>query len=383
MKKLLLTNFIVFFIFNAVFSQVEMEEINKKNNLIESFPVDSVESLQDLALVKQKVKLRQQAIYAIEKQIDKTNYNITVSIAQQSELQTQLDLVRQEFEKILLLTYTNIDFYSQFGFIFSSDNFTQAFKRFLYLQELGAYRQYQMEMLADYKVQVSTFDSTVFDLRNQQRKLLALKMEQNDKLEEAMRKREYAQHNMQAKKKQFSKALENDKNASNVIQSEVKKRVTLYKTSLQADKPLVFSQFSKQNKSFFGQKGKMASPVQKSVVVSFFGKQKHPFLENVIIKNDGIVYSTPLKASVKVVFEGEVKRVFTISGSKLAVLVSHGSYYTLYANLKTVDVVEGQKLKLGTVLGQVAKKNKYGLLKFQIWKEDQRLDPKNWLASMF
>ncbi len=383
MKKFVLINVFIACACTFGVAQDTRSEVEKVGEILDAFTVDTITSVYDLQLIRQKVELRQKAVYRLEQQIDKVNYQITVNIANQKEIHDRVELTRQELEKILLITYKNLDFYSQFGFIFSSEDFSQAFKRFLFLQELTAYREFQIELLNQYKKEIVRFDSSVFNLRNEQRMLLELKTEEKERLEKAIRKRQTVQISIEEKSRLFSAALKSEKRSEKLMNREIEDKVTIYKTTIEGDRPLVFSRYSKQNRKFFSKKGKLMPPVSNSIVVSFFGRQKHPVLDNVIIKNDGIIYRTPLDAEVVAVHDGVVKSVFQISGAQIGVLVSHGNYFTLYANLDKVDVVENAEVKLGQRLGKVARIKNYGLLKFQIWKELDQLNPGEWLLSYY
>jgi murein DD-endopeptidase MepM/ murein hydrolase activator NlpD len=83
------------------------------------------------------------------------------------------------------------------------------------------------------------------------------------------------------------------------------------------------------------------------------------------------------------VFNGEISRVFGITGGNLAVIIRHGHYLTVYSNLVNVTVKKGDQITvkqpLGTVFTDPEEGNKT-LLKFQIWKESQKLNPEDWLA---
>ena len=78
--------------------------------------------------------------------------------------------------------------------------------------------------------------------------------------------------------------------------------------------------------------------------------------------------------------DGEVTAVFTVSGLK-NVMVRHGSYISIYCNLRSVSVSQGQKVSARQTLGAVApdasgKPN----LHFQLRKESATLNPEQWLA---
>ena len=62
------------------------------------------------------------------------------------------------------------------------------------------------------------------------------------------------------------------------------------------------------------------------------------------------------------------------------VLLRHGEYYTVYANLGSCSVSTGQKLKQGQTLGTVASGGDLApTIHFEVWKQRTRLNPSEWL----
>jgi len=78
-----------------------------------------------------------------------------------------------------------------------------------------------------------------------------------------------------------------------------------------------------------------------------------------------------------------VSRVFGISGGNTAVIIRHGTYLSVYSNLREVVVKKGDKVSIKQPIGTVYTDTKDGnksILKFQIWKESTKLDPEDWIG---
>ena len=129
--------------------------------------------------------------------------------------------------------------------------------------------------------------------------------------------------------------------------------------------------------------GKLIWPVNKGIIVNGFGEHEHPVLKNVLIKNNGIDIQTLEGEEVFAVHSGEISRVITIPGYNNAIIIRHGDYLTVYANLKDVRVKQGQKIAAGEVVGRVFKESNDsgGILHFEVWNENQKLDPSKWLIQ--
>jgi murein DD-endopeptidase MepM/ murein hydrolase activator NlpD len=115
-------------------------------------------------------------------------------------------------------------------------------------------------------------------------------------------------------------------------------------------------------------------------VTDTFGERNHPVYKNVKLPfNNGVTVTTAVAAPVKAVFNGEVTQVVVMPGYNKCVLVRHGSYFTFYCRLGTVNVNSGDKVKTGQVLGYVDTIGGETSLHFQLWSGRQPQNPENWL----
>lgn len=95
--------------------------------------------------------------------------------------------------------------------------------------------------------------------------------------------------------------------------------------------------------------------------------------------NNGINIALNDGQEVKAVFDGVVKSIVVMPGYNMCVLVQHGGYFTFYCKLADVRVKSGDKVKTGTVLGNVAPIDSQTQLHFQVWKQKEPQDPQLWL----
>lgn len=134
---------------------------------------------------------------------------------------------------------------------------------------------------------------------------------------------------------------------------------------------------------FDAAKGKLPFPVSGSyTIVKRFGTQQHPTLPHVTINSSGIDLATANGAAVRCVFDGEVSAVFRPDGYNNVVVIRHGRYMTVYANLGSISVSTGQKVKAGQTIGTVytdpANDNR-SILHFEIRNQRVKENPEHWL----
>ncbi len=128
-------------------------------------------------------------------------------------------------------------------------------------------------------------------------------------------------------------------------------------------------------------KGKLAWPAR-GVIVSRFGRQRHPDLKT-ITENLGIEIKSSHGSPVVTVGDGQVQTITWQRGSGNIVIVSHGEgYYTVYTHLEEIRVNQDDPVRQGQVIGTVGESGSINgpVLHFQIWKNTRNLDPEEWLG---
>ena len=135
--------------------------------------------------------------------------------------------------------------------------------------------------------------------------------------------------------------------------------------------------------TFESNKGKLLFPVNGSYkIVRGFGIQRHPDLKYIKTNNGGIDIEVPEGGVARAVFAGKVSAIFRQPGFNNIVMVRHGSYITIYANLSSISVKKGDEVKIGQSIGQIYSDpddNHRSILHFEIRKEREKLNPELWL----
>lgn len=133
--------------------------------------------------------------------------------------------------------------------------------------------------------------------------------------------------------------------------------------------------------SFTAARAHLPWPVTKGFISDHFGRRPHAVLRGIFVDNQGVDIQTNAGESVRAVYDGIVQDVTNIPGMNNVVAIQHGTYFTVYAKLRTVAVRAGQRVKAREAIGTVAT-DKTGVseMQFQIWKEFTKLNPESWLA---
>ena len=131
------------------------------------------------------------------------------------------------------------------------------------------------------------------------------------------------------------------------------------------------------NNGFESNRGRLPMPITGSYkIVSHFGQYNVEGLKGVTLDNKGINIMGQNGCQARAVYDGEVSAVLSYGGSTV-VMLRHGAYISVYANLKSASVSRGQKVSTRQILGVVGIDN---ILQFQLRKERTKLNPEAWLG---
>lgn len=135
--------------------------------------------------------------------------------------------------------------------------------------------------------------------------------------------------------------------------------------------------------SFAQNKGRLPAPIRGSYsILRTFGVHQHSEHNRVQVNSSGVDFGVNGDSRAYAVFSGVVSRVFVIPGYGTAVILRHGNYLTVYANLSSIAVSTGSRVSTGQSIGSVGASpdgSSGRLLHFQLWHERTKLNPLAWI----
>jgi len=104
----------------------------------------------------------------------------------------------------------------------------------------------------------------------------------------------------------------------------------------------------------------------------------------VTINCNGVRIATEEGSKVRAVFDGEVSAIVFIKNANPAIIIRHGTYFTIYKNLSKIFVKQGDKVSTKQVIGEVFtnKSNGETILGFGVNKNSNTENPANWIYKM-
>ncbi len=351
-------------------------EIARINKLVGDTRKEQGVTLGHLKLVGTKLENRQKVVRGIETEIEALSGQLEVKSAEVTRLRKQYDELKSSYSALIRIAYKNYRNNSFLSFVFSARDFTDAARRLYYVKRIGADIQKKAGELQELDKKLG---AEVAGLNDRKKELAGLQQQHAAEMEQLEGERvqlKKTQDALRGKEKQLLTEAEKRRKQIAELERQLQKAVNedVKKTGGkgEASGPLTAR--------FAAKKGKLLRPVD-GVVVDRYGLHDHPTQKGVKINNKGINMAAKAGSEVQCVFAGEVRKVFFFQGLGNSVMVRHGSYLTIYSNLESVFVREGEKVMEGSPVGTVAKaaSGQQATLHFEVWKESDNLNPEQWI----
>ena len=346
-------------------------------------------TLSDIGIINHQINYREKLIANYNFQIQKLDKNIHEINRQIISLENTIGVLKEEYKKMLLNAYKNRNANYKYLYIISSTNFSEAFHRMKYIEHYSDYRQRQIDRIVK--------GQNDLDLEKQ---LLSNEIEKKSSLIEVKKsENESYQNDKKSQENSLIKLKENQGLLLKQLNEQSKKRKTISIAVRKAIEDEVRSKIKKNknssfsltpegmelSKSFNSNKGRLCWPVERGEICSKYGKHQHHLVNTATIENNGIDIITTKNAKVRAIFGGKVTSVLIIPGAGKVVMISHGEYRTVYANLQEVFIKKGDLINAKQNIGKLLiNDNGVSESHLEIWKISSNgmntVNPSLWLS---
>ncbi|WP_018479621.1 murein hydrolase activator EnvC family protein [Pontibacter roseus] len=372
-----------------------LKRIKEANRILQQTKVQKEASIGQLNVIQEKIAVQKGVISTISREIQLLNSGVKETEGIVGELQADLESLKAEYATMVYAASKTANSYNKLMFVFAADSFNKLVMRLRYLQQYSEARKKQVELIN--KVQAAlTGQLRMLESQRQEKKslldkqvvenknLLSLRSQQDNMIQKLSKQEETLKKEV-AQRQQAIKKLDNL--IADIVREEIARAARAAReegraTSGSSSKITLTPEAALISSSFAGNKGRLAWPVERGFISQKFGRHSHPVLKGVVIENRGIDIQTGQGESARAIFEGKVLTVASVPGMNNIVMVQHGEYFAVYAKLRTVNVTEGQTVKPKDVIGTVyTDANGTTELQFQIWKNNNNLNPESWIKS--
>jgi len=296
--------------------------------------------------------------------------------------QKELEVLISNYKKILLFAYKNSRS-SNLELLLTSRSFNQMLIRAQYLKKFEEQKAKQAEQISRRKYELDEIQidlrqslnrnqvilqeiqkekSILNGQRSQQKETVeTIKSQRSDLVAELTKSREQKEALQNAFSSLIDEAeriqvLENERivklaRARQIADENLRNReVAKYSKSLVTEGAVSNEMLIDNERIFIASRGSLPWPVDSKTVSKKFGRTRNP-IYGTVTEYLGVNIVADPAAPVKVVADGYVFQIVSITGYGDVVGVKHGSYYTFYGNLSRIDVQKNDILNSGDRIG--------------------------------
>ena len=367
------------------------KEIKQINNLLFSNTKIRKIALNEVENIETRLNVRLELIKVTNQQANLLTRRININQRNIENQRKELDELKKEYAKMIQKSYASKSLQNRLMFLFSSENFLQAYRRIQYLKQYARYRRKQGLQISEKTKLLQNLNQVLIEENEMKIKLINDNREIRKKLIQEQKQQQELINTLRLKQNTLRTQIEKKQKQRQRIDKEINRLIReaiAESNRISGKKSREIFQLTPEAKliaeNFQENKGRLPWPLEKGVVTQGFGRQRHPVVKTTIIQSNGVTISTEPFAKVRAVFEGEVMSVIIIKGSNPSVLIRHGSYITLYTNLSKLYVKKGEKVSSKQVIGEVFTNQQTGRtqLQFGIFNNIKALNPKDWVYQM-
>ena len=343
--------------------------------------------LTNLENLKFKIDLQKKLIMNINNQLNIIIDEIERNSIELNKLLTKQKKVKEDYASMILKSYKHKSKLNIIIFVFSANNFTQAYKRLQYYKQYIKYKDKQIKQI---KLTTTLVDNVLEELdeqKNQKKNLILA----NEKIKINLDKEDLMQKDMiveiRSDEKRFTNQIRIKQKQAQDIDKQIEmiiaeatakvKNKGLPEFNLTAEAKLISKKFNEN-------KGKLPWPVEKGIVILKYGKQPHPIVRTTTIQSNGVRILTSQNQEVRAIFDGKVYSIIIPKNGSHAILVQHGNFFSVYKNLSEIYVKKGETIETKQVIGKLITNKSSGqtILNFSIFKDGVTQNPSAWIYKM-
>ena len=313
-------------------------------------------TLTQINTIKAQVRMMQQKISTINSEMKNLDNQINENTGKVHNLQGRLADLKKEYAGMIRFAQRNRNSYDKMMFIFAASDFNQAYKRIKYLQQFGQYRKKQAAYIQGTEKELSDKIVVLDKSLKTKNSLLKEQVSEKGKLDKKKSEQSVVLNQLSKQEKQISQDIQKKRREQDAInrkiraeiqriialerkreEEKVKEEQRIAAAKAKAEnrpipvapvaKPKTNSELlratpeaARLSTAFESNRGSLPAPVANGYITAHFGKY---MVDQASGTNEGITYQTSEGATVRAVFNGEVRSVSTALG-KYFVLIRHG-----------------------------------------------------------
>ena len=371
-------------------AQVE-KEIKNLNNQLAKAKKNSRSGQQQLQILEKKIGERTRLINNLGGQMNLLNIQMIQTRDSIMQMQTQIDSLKREYAQVVRVLYGERGNLDKLVLMLDTRSYNYAYLRTKYFRDYSRYRRRQASFIRQKEEELEGASVALMLQQKEKSSLLAQEKRNKDELAREQRQQQQTLKNSRQQEKNLQAQIAKKEKQKAQLQQQIQRIIN--EEIAKARKQSATGAGSKGGSTgssaapavdvalsndFASNKGRFSWPVRYTKVAREYGRYTHSSGGQNM--NNGIDLVCASGTAVQCIFNGIVSRVFTTPNGTKGIIVRHGEYMSVYANMGSVAVAEGKKVTTGQNLGTVYT-NSDGTadFSFQLWKGTNSQNPRQWL----
>src|SRR5690625_131242 len=364
------------------------QEIQQINKLLSSTEREKQSVLSKAEDLNRRIRATENLIRVNNQEANLLTEEINTNQNKISALRKELEALKEDYAAMVKKSYKGHSKQSRLMFLFSSDNFLQAYKRLQYMKQYANYRAKQGEKIQAQAKELQQLNTELAQQRKDKEKIAVKNRATQKRLQKDKREQDDLIATISKKGSRYQKQIKEKQQEISRIDAEIQR---LIREAIAAENKKTGSTSTSSfdltpeakalAANFEANKGRLPWPLKSGNVTMPFGEHPSPLARNVTVQSNGIRIETNEREPVQAIFKGSVLSIQAIKGANKTILIQHGNYISVYRNLQEINVRKGQQVDVGHVLGRVgnSRDTHRPTLTFYIFKDSHYLDPMGWI----
>ena len=354
------------------------EEIEQTNKMLKQTRQDENATMNKLELLGQNIKTQRRLINTLDNEITSLNREMKRLHGTRDSLQVILEGYKSDYAEMVRQSHYARVQQSPLLFLVSSDSWQQLARRARYLQEFAHFRHEQVRRIENTQAEIDVQNNLLNANKSDKQAALSTRKREQENLKRDERKQQKMLSQLKTKEKDLNRQIQQKQKKVNELNKKIDdmiRKQAATTTTLTKEQQLIAGGFE-------ANKGRLPWPIEKGFISGHFGRQQHPVYAHVTMDNKGIYLQTTAGGKARAVYTGEVTSCFMVGGT-YAVIVQHGNYRSVYSNLSSLNVKQGDKVETKQAIGTIftdPEQDQKTEMYFQIYKDRDILNPELWIA---
>lgn len=363
----------------------EIQQINKLLSSTERKKQSVISKAEDIS---RRIRATESLIRVNNQEANLLTDEINTNQNKISALRKELEALKEDYAAMVQKSYKGHSKQSRLMFLFSSDNFLQAYKRLQYMKQYANYRAKQGEKIQAQAMELQKLNNELAEQKKDKEKILAENRATQKRLQKDKKEQDELIATISKKGSRYEKQIKGKQQEISRIDAEIQRLIReaiAAENKKKGSKSTSSFDLTPEAKAlaanFEANRGKLPWPLKSGNVTMPFGEHPSPLAKNVTVQSNGIRIETNESEPVQAIFKGSVLSIQAIKGANKTILVQHGNYISVYRNLRNINVKKGQQVEVGDLLGRVgnSRDTHRPTLNFYIFKDSHYLDPMRWI----